>query len=254
MLRRANTYLITAGATAALLFLPSLGTADSGGGGIAPKGSQQAQPGNRTVSASAHGMTITTHASGFLRRTLTFTGWAGRHAAGKTVEIDRKAHQTGEKWVLTTRGRVNSDGSFTARWRSHHSGSFAIRAVLGSAGSRTAGGGASFNAQRDSSSSWPTVKVIIYKMAIATIFGSGFWGSRTACGEILHRNTMGVANRTLPCGTPISIYWHGRTIQVPVIDRGPYANHADWDLTEATARALHINSTETVGAAALPRR
>ena len=40
---------------------------------------------------------------------------------------------------------------------------------------------------------------------------------------------------------------------VPVIDRGPYANHADWDLTEATGRAMGINGTARIGAVSLPR-
>jgi rare lipoprotein A (peptidoglycan hydrolase) len=33
-----------------------------------------------------------------------------------------------------------------------------------------------------------------------------------------------------------------------VIDRGPYANNASWDLTQATAEALGITGTETIGA------
>jgi hypothetical protein len=39
---------------------------------------------------------------------------------------------------------------------------------------------------------------------------------------------------------------------VPVIDRGPYANGADWDLTEATDKALGIPGTATIGAVSLP--
>jgi rare lipoprotein A len=94
--------------------------------------------------------------------------------------------------------------------------------------------------------------VVVYRMAIATIYGPGFWGSRTACGQILHKTTMGVAHRTLPCGTKVSLYYNGRTIVVPVIDRGPYANGADWDLTEATARALGMDTTSKVGGATMP--
>jgi rare lipoprotein A (peptidoglycan hydrolase) len=74
----------------------------------------------------------------------------------------------------------------------------------------------------------------------------------TACGERLTPRVIGVANRTLPCGTRVAIYWQGRTIVVPVIDRGPFANHADWDLTEATGRALRMPGTETIGAVSLP--
>ena len=98
----------------------------------------------------------------------------------------------------------------------------------------------------------PTLTVTVYRPAIATQYGPGFYGQRTACGQTLHRNTLGVANRTLKCGTPVSILWHGRTIVVPVIDRGPYANHADWDLTEATGRALGISGTATIGAVSVP--
>jgi hypothetical protein len=37
-----------------------------------------------------------------------------------------------------------------------------------------------------------------------------------------------------------------------VIDRGPYAHHANWDLTMATGRALGMLGTETIGAASVP--
>ncbi len=37
--------------------------------------------------------------------------------------------------------------------------------------------------------------------SIATWFGPGFYGKQTACGQTLTPNIVGVANRTLPCGT-----------------------------------------------------
>jgi rare lipoprotein A (peptidoglycan hydrolase) len=55
---------------------------------------------------------------------------------------------------------------------------------------------------------------------------------------------VGVANRTLPCGTLVKVSYKGHALTVPVLDRGPYANHADWDLTAGAAQALDI--TETV--------
>ena len=88
--------------------------------------------------------------------------------------------------------------------------------------------------------------------SIATFYGPGFWGHKTACGVTLRRRTIGVANRTLPCGTEVQVYYNGNVITVPVIDRGPYAHHANWDLTMATARALGMGGTGVVGAAALP--
>jgi rare lipoprotein A (peptidoglycan hydrolase) len=42
------------------------------------------------------------------------------------------------------------------------------------------------------------------------------------------------------------VYYGGREIVVPVIDRGPFANHATWDLTSATAKALGMTETARV--------
>jgi rare lipoprotein A len=59
---------------------------------------------------------------------------------------------------------------------------------------------------------------------------------------------IGVAHRTLPCGTQVQIAYRGRTIVVPVIDRGPFANGADWDLTQAAAEELGMAGTSHIGA------
>jgi rare lipoprotein A len=98
----------------------------------------------------------------------------------------------------------------------------------------------------------PALSVTVYRRSIATLYGPGFYGHRTACGVILRRRTIGVANRTLPCGTEVQVYYKGNVMTVPVIDRGPYAHHANWDLTMATGRALGMLGTETVGAASVP--
>jgi rare lipoprotein A len=73
---------------------------------------------------------------------------------------------------------------------------------------------------------------------VATWFGPGFYGQRTACGQVLTPAVVGVANRTLPCGTLVRVSYSGRTITLPVLDRGPYSRIADWDLTAGAARAL----------------
>jgi peptidoglycan lytic transglycosylase len=81
--------------------------------------------------------------------------------------------------------------------------------------------------------------------ALATWFGPGFYGSTTACGQRMSPKLVGVASRTLPCGTLVQIAYRGRNLTVPVVDRGPYGHiGASWDLTAGTARALKI--TETV--------
>jgi rare lipoprotein A len=82
------------------------------------------------------------------------------------------------------------------------------------------------------------------KVALATWFGPGFYGQRTACGQTLTPAVVGVANRTLPCGTLVKFGYKGRAATVPVIDRGPYAhNGAQWDLTTEAARVLGMSDT-----------
>jgi rare lipoprotein A len=81
----------------------------------------------------------------------------------------------------------------------------------------------------------PTIR----KVALATWFGPGFYGQTTACGQTLTPAVVGVANRTLPCGTLVKFSYKGRGLTAPVIDRGPYAhNGAQWDLTTEAAHAL----------------
>ena len=199
------------------------------------------QSGDRTVSATGSGITIVSHASGFLRNQVRFTGSVAANDAGQVVEIERRGHETNWTWAATAHSTVASDGSFSVVWRANHIGRFAFKAILQSgAGLRAAGAS-------------PTVTVTVYRSARATLYGPGFYGKRTACGVKLTRSTIGLANRTLRCGEHVSVYFQGRTLSVPVIDRGPYANSADFDLTMATGRALGIDGTEQIGAVSLPQ-
>jgi rare lipoprotein A (peptidoglycan hydrolase) len=82
------------------------------------------------------------------------------------------------------------------------------------------------------------------KTQIATWFGPGFYGQKTACGQTMTPVVVGVASRTLPCGTLVLVNYRGHKLTVPVIDRGPYAhNGATWDLTWGAASALTIKDT-----------
>jgi rare lipoprotein A (peptidoglycan hydrolase) len=107
--------------------------------------------------------------------------------------------------------------------------------------------GASANALADTGGviGAPSTPVTAIKpVALATWFGPGFYGQRTACGQTLTPAVVGVANRTLPCGTLVRFAYKGRTATVPVIDRGPYAhNGAQWDLTTGAASALGMADT-----------
>jgi len=116
-------------------------------------------------------------------------------------------------------------------------GIFAVSALA------STGGAASPSTAGSGSTSTPTPAVKIHKSAIATWFGPGFYGQQTACGQTLTPATIGVANRKLPCGTLVKVTYHGKPLTVPVVDRGPYGNGADWDLTAAAAQALGIEET-----------
>jgi hypothetical protein len=90
-----------------------------------------------------------------------------------------------------------------------------------------------------------------YRPAKATWYGPGLYGNDLACGGTLTHRTLGVAHKRLPCGTKVALKYQGRTIVVPVIDRGPYSRGVDYDLTEATARKLGMRQTSRLDAAAL---
>ncbi|MDQ6607773.1 MAG: septal ring lytic transglycosylase RlpA family protein [Actinomycetota bacterium] len=246
--------MLSLGASA--LGLPALAFAGSGGasltGGSSSSSSRSGgakgnlpghvRSGNVTVSASGSGISLVTHASAMLGNQMRFTGSLASSAAGKIVEIERQGHQTGRTWQPTAHGTKASDGSFAAVWNVSHIGQFRIRAVIeNTPGVRPHGAAMS-----------PSLTVTVYRPSLATQYGPGFYGQKTACGQTLRGHTIGVANRTLPCGTPVAVYYRGRTLIVPVIDRGPYANGADWDLTEAAGQALGIAGTAKIGAVSLP--
>jgi hypothetical protein len=88
----------------------------------------------------------------------------------------------------------------------------------------------------------------------ATWYGPGFFGNETACGQTLTRRTYGVAHKTLPCGSKVVVRYRGRFVRTTVIDRGPFANGAKWDLTQATARALRFEYTDDIRVAKIAAR
>lgn len=72
------------------------------------------------------------------------------------------------------------------------------------------------------------------------------YGLPIACGDVLGRDQLGVAHRSLPCGTMVTFRYRGRAIRVPVVDRGPYIAGREWDLTGATAIALDFSGLDPI--------
>jgi hypothetical protein len=157
--------------------------------------------------------------------------------AGATVQIQRLDPAAG--WVDEARTITTTAGAFLARWRPTVVGRFTVRALAGGDQVRAAAAA-------------PTAQVTVYRPARTTWYGPGLYGRRTACGQVLTRRLLGVAHRTLPCGTPVELYFDGRAITVPVVDRGPFGNAAHYDVTSGAAEQLGLTQTTTLGVA--PRR
>jgi rare lipoprotein A len=83
----------------------------------------------------------------------------------------------------------------------------------------------------------------VFRLADASWYGGG---GGLACGGSLTSSTLGVANKTLPCGTLVTLRYAGRSVRVPVVDRGPYVAGREFDLTEATKQALGFGDTGQV--------
>jgi rare lipoprotein A len=162
--------------------------------------------------------------------------------AGNGVAVHGKVRPSGRNRVkLVFRGprsRVmtawtKANGTFAVRWKPEWIGAYTVRAFR--AHSRHA----------HSSHSDPR-RLTSYRQAGASYYGPGLYGNGVACGGTLMPGTLGVANKTLPCGTMVKIRYHGRSVTVPVIDRGPYVAGRDFDLTEATRNKLGFPGVDTI--------
>jgi rare lipoprotein A len=80
----------------------------------------------------------------------------------------------------------------------------------------------------------------VYRWTSASWYGPGLYGNPLGCGGTLSAGRIGVAHRSLPCGSRLTLRHRGRTVRVRVIDRGPYVAGREYDLTEATARRLRF--------------
>jgi peptidoglycan lytic transglycosylase len=121
--------------------------------------------------------------------------------------------------------RTRPDGTFRGKWDAGAIGNYEVTAY-------------GVHDKRVHGSRSPSRHLTSYRLAGASYYGPGLYGNGVACGGTLEPGTLGVANKTLPCGTEVKLRYHGRQITVPVIDRGPYVAGRDYDLTEATKEKL----------------
>jgi rare lipoprotein A len=88
----------------------------------------------------------------------------------------------------------------------------------------------------------PAGQLTVYNQSVASWYEDG---GNTACG--FHAG-LGVANRSLPCGTKVKFRYGGRSVTAVVDDRGPFVGGRDWDFNQNTAAALHFQGVGTVWA------
>lgn len=217
--------------------LPAAAGAQGAGGTTAPSPAPGPPPagGAPPAVASAPGQPVLDPSPGaLLGRSVELRGSVHSSDTGKPVSVQRQDEATG--WIEIAQATAGGDGAFEVAWRADLDGRVSLRAVLVGAGASAA-------------QAPPAIEMTVYKPSVASWYGPGFYGRRTACGQRLTRQMLGVAHRTLPCGTQVELFYGGRTVTVPVIDRGPFANGASWDLTGATAQALGFKGVARVGAA-----
>ena len=86
----------------------------------------------------------------------------------------------------------------------------------------------------------PVAGAALRHTRVVTWYGPGWYGRSTACGRTLTRKLIGLAHRTLPCGTTVTLAYGGHVVRAVVVDRGPYAAGVDYDLTWGAARKLGV--------------
>ena len=113
-------------------------------------------------------------------RKVRFRGGVEERLAGHTVVVQYLDPAT-QTWTQQARASVKADGTFIARWRARRTGQFQLRAVV--------------RGEASSASVSPELPLTVYRGAVATWYGPGFYGNTTACGIEL---TPGARRRRPP--------------------------------------------------------
>lgn len=131
------------------------------------------------------------------------------------------------------RTRSDRRGRFSVKWSPGRSGNY--RARVSAAPNRIAAGDRSRR-----------IRLIGLRPTHASYFGPGLYGGALACGGSLSPGTRGVAHKTLPCGSKVTLRYGNRSVKTRVVDRGPYIAGREFDLTTATRNDLGFGDIGTV--------
>ncbi len=95
--------------------------------------------------------------------------------------------------------------------------------------------------------SYSPTKATFLNSGVASYYGPGFHGRRTANGERFDMHAMTAAHRTLPFGTLVKVtnLSNGKSAIVRVNDRGPYVGKRVIDLSVAAAKQIGSTGSGT---------
>ena len=88
---------------------------------------------------------------------------------------------------------------------------------------------------------------------VASCYGPGLHGRRTANGEKCNNHALTAAHKTLPFGSRVRVTNErtGRSVVVRINDRGPYAHGRVIDISKAAAQAVGLSGVGKVSLAKL---
>jgi rare lipoprotein A (peptidoglycan hydrolase) len=89
---------------------------------------------------------------------------------------------------------------------------------------------------------------IVYRQhGMASWYGPGFHGRKTASGERFNQNERTAAHRQLPLGSEVTVtnLENGKSVEVEINDRGPYVKGRRIDLSKAAAREIGMHEDGT---------
>ena len=80
---------------------------------------------------------------------------------------------------------------------------------------------------------------------MASWYGPGFHGRRSASGEVFNQNALTAAHRTLPFGTQVRVtnLNNGQQVVVRINDRGPFGHGRVIDLSAAAASSIGLRAS-----------
>jgi len=186
---------------------------------LAAAADEQVSP-TRQVPVGAQLVVTRRHLEVFAGATASVSGFIRPSSAGRLIRLERRVSGA---WRAVDTARTSERGAYRLSYRVGRTGSAPVRLSL--AGDAT-----------NAASARGLGRTGTLRPAIASRYD--LYGGALACGGRLGYGSLVVAHRSLPCGTPVTIHYHGRTVRARVLDRGPFVGGREFDLAGGVARRL----------------